>query len=160
MNWRSVAETVGAIAIVGSLIFVGLQLQQSQEIAIGSQYQERANTAIEMFSAQLENDIALALRGAQIREAFEISDRNDLIGGRSDVEIGVAWVSFQTFFTVYDNNHFQYSAGYLDYDSWMAFRQRMITVLSVPLNRAFYEDMKSGNLIRPAFVEVVETALN
>ena len=145
---------------MGSLIFVGLQLQQSQEIAIGSQYQERTNAAIEMFSAQLENDVALALRGAEIREAFRTSDRSHLIEGRTDLEIGVAWVSFQTLFTVYDNNHFQYSAGYLDYDSWMAFRQRMITVLSVPLNLAFYVDMKSRNLIRPDFVEVVESALN
>ena len=159
MSWRTIAETVGAIAIVGSLIFVGLQLQQSQEIAIGSQYQERANAAIEMFSAQLGNDIALSLRGAEIRQTLVASNQSHLIEEHSDLQIGVAWVSFQTLFTVYDNNHFQYSAGYLDHDSWMAFRQRMITILAVPLNKAFYEDMRSKNLIRPVFVEAVDAAL-
>ena len=33
-RWREVAEVVGVAAIVASLIFVGLQLQQDEEIAI------------------------------------------------------------------------------------------------------------------------------
>ena len=37
-NWRTVAEFVGILAIVGSLIFVGLQLRQEQAIAIVDTY--------------------------------------------------------------------------------------------------------------------------
>ncbi len=32
-NWRTVAELIGMIALVASLVFVGLQIQQEQEIA-------------------------------------------------------------------------------------------------------------------------------
>jgi len=34
VNWRALAEVVGIAAIVASLIFVGLQLRQSQDIAL------------------------------------------------------------------------------------------------------------------------------
>jgi hypothetical protein len=46
-NLRDIAELIGIAAIVASLIFVGLELQQARKIAIGSQYQERAALAIE-----------------------------------------------------------------------------------------------------------------
>ena len=32
-DWKSIAEFVGIVAIVASLIFVGLQLRQEQEVA-------------------------------------------------------------------------------------------------------------------------------
>jgi len=51
-NWRDLTEIVGFVAIVASLIFVGMQLMQSQEIAIASQYQERASTAVEYYSPE------------------------------------------------------------------------------------------------------------
>ena len=40
MNWKDVVEFVGIAAIVASLLFVGLQLKQSQEIAVAAQYKK------------------------------------------------------------------------------------------------------------------------
>ncbi len=37
MNWKDVAELGGAAAIVASLIFVGMEMRQSQRIAFGEQ---------------------------------------------------------------------------------------------------------------------------
>ena len=47
-SWKDVAELVGIIAIVASLIFVGLELRQSQQIAIAGQYQDRTDTYANM----------------------------------------------------------------------------------------------------------------
>jgi hypothetical protein len=58
-EWRELVELVGIAAIVASLLFVGLQLKQSQEIAIADQYQERANAANEVLLAFMESpDVA------------------------------------------------------------------------------------------------------
>ena len=38
MNWKTAAELVGISAIIGSLVFVGMQLRQEQEIAIVDTY--------------------------------------------------------------------------------------------------------------------------
>jgi hypothetical protein len=37
-NWKDVAELIGITAIVASLLFVGLQMRQEQEIAIADTY--------------------------------------------------------------------------------------------------------------------------
>lgn len=65
-NWRDLAEIIGFASIVGSLIFVGMQLRQSQEIAIASQYQERASTAVDYYSSQMQNELAITDQAEEI----------------------------------------------------------------------------------------------
>jgi hypothetical protein len=43
-NWKDVAEFVGIGAIVASLIFVGMQMRQAQEIAIADGYSELSSS--------------------------------------------------------------------------------------------------------------------
>ena len=47
-------QIIGIFAVVASLVFVGLQLKQSQEIAVAAQYHNRAALAIEINSSKLE----------------------------------------------------------------------------------------------------------
>jgi hypothetical protein len=62
-NWMQI---VGMFAIVASMIFVGLQMKQSQEIDIAAQYHERAALAIDNFNAELESwRLLLADSGSQ-----------------------------------------------------------------------------------------------
>ena len=63
MNWKDIAESVGIAAIVASLIFVGMQLRQSQEFAVADQYQDRASATIEYYVSQIQSDQALSTRG-------------------------------------------------------------------------------------------------
>ena len=59
-DWKSIAELVGIAAIVASLVFVGLQLKQSQEIAIAEQYQNRADAALEFWISMAQSDATIA----------------------------------------------------------------------------------------------------
>jgi hypothetical protein len=52
-NWKDIAELVGITAIVASLIFVGIQLQQDRRIALSdymSNWSDRADTISELIS--------------------------------------------------------------------------------------------------------------
>ena len=51
ISWKVAAEFVGIAAIVASLIFVGLQLKQSQEIAIAETYMSILSSEIEVRNA-------------------------------------------------------------------------------------------------------------
>ena len=59
-NWKDTAELIGIAAIVASLIFVGLQMKQSQDIAIAAQYQSRADTAVEWYISRMASDKMLS----------------------------------------------------------------------------------------------------
>ena len=72
-NWTSkdIAEIIGITAIVLSLVFVGLQMKQSQEIAIAETYQQEisATYAGGSLAAANAEAVAKANRGAELSEA-------------------------------------------------------------------------------------------
>jgi hypothetical protein len=69
-NWKDTAELIGIAAIVASLIFVGLQLRQDQEIAVSQIYADWDDTRIDWARLVNENDDVWirALRGDELDE--------------------------------------------------------------------------------------------
>jgi len=55
LGWKGIAEALGIAAIVASLIFVGLQMRQSQEIAIAETYMSILSSEIEVRNAVSEH---------------------------------------------------------------------------------------------------------
>ena len=54
---QDVIQFLGMIGIIGSLIFVGLQMQQTQRIAIAGQVQARAEMFVNRIMAGLEGNL-------------------------------------------------------------------------------------------------------
>ncbi len=160
-DWKSVAEIIGIGAIVASLVFVGMQIKQSQEIAISTQYQERANAAVEMFTGNMQSDISLRLTGDRLRLGIFGPESQEILQEwaleRTPQELAWQFNNFLMVFAIYDNNHFQYSAGFLDEDSWLSFDQRMKNVLTNPVNRAMFKQMSLS--FRAPFREIAENVI-
>ena len=70
LEWKDVAEFVGISAIVGSLIFVGLQIRQEQNVAVSQIYQTTMAATVEVHIAMAEHAELLA----KARNADELSD--------------------------------------------------------------------------------------
>jgi hypothetical protein len=71
ITWRELAEAIGIVSIVASLVFVGLQLRQSQQVAVAEQYQVRAISAVERLSSITQNDRYIQIASNSYREAYE-----------------------------------------------------------------------------------------
>jgi hypothetical protein len=61
-NWKSVAEFVGVIAIVASLLFVGLQIRQDQNIAIAGTY-GALTESVEIFADLVDRNADIWKKG-------------------------------------------------------------------------------------------------
>ena len=55
INWRDVADLIGVTAIVASLIFVGLQLQQDRKLGIADITSARTESAVVLTQLVAEN---------------------------------------------------------------------------------------------------------
>jgi hypothetical protein len=160
-NWRDTTEIIGFIAIVASLVFVGMQLQQSQDIAIASQYQERASTAVEFYHAQMANERSIAEKGEEIAADVDSGKASpairELIESRSPESVGMWFFRHKVFFVMLDNFHFQYHSGFMAEESWQAFTQQLRDELSSDATAAFYRDYGSNS--RASFEELCEQIL-
>jgi len=140
-NWKDTAELIGITAIVASLVFVGLQMKQSQDIAIAAQYQARADAAQNMIMSLQESGTSLVGR-KRISEMTPFE--------RYTAENVNRWAWTQS-----DNLYFQYHAGFLDEESLEGMKYRVERVFGACDRRYIWEEMR--NFLRPSFVNYVET---
>ena len=134
-------QIVGIFSVVASLIFVGLQMKQSQEIAIADQYRARAETAQNMFMSMQESGMAIS---AIQKPAGEMTPAE-----RYTIENLHRWS-----WTHYDNMYYQYVAGFLDEESWTGQKLHIERVYSMCELRQIWENMRP--YFRPSFVAYVD----
>ena len=160
-DWKSIAELVGIAAIVASLVFVGLQLKQSQEIAIADQYQNRSDAALEYYTAMTQSDETIAFYANRIVNQIELGAAAksvvSLYEEEGAAQLAVRFLVFRSNITVFDNYHFQYEKGFMTDDSWQSFRERLKGLLSQSGNAAFYRGMRVG--LRSTFRDVCDEIL-
>ena len=157
INQKNIVELVGIAAIVASLVFVGLELRQSQEIAIAAQYQERSNSATEFMYNRLESE-SESLRHAERTKSrgwptgFLSDDDKMWLESHSPLEWAEAdtWSAINLF--IFDNYHFQYQSGFLNEEAWQSIRSRFFFIAS----SLFMRDtiVNRGDRWRVSFVEL------
>ena len=106
---QDLIQFLGMIGIIGSLIFVGLQMQQTQRIAIGGQVQARAEMFVNRIMAGLEGNLdANKLFYYRDFNYDELDEEEKFIAREMHQWIGI----------MVENNFFQYQMGLFDSDYW------------------------------------------
>lgn len=147
MRWKGIAELIGVTAIVASLIFVGLELRQSRQIAIADIYQQRTSMLIDLHAARLSSEpLALAMHKALTDEQL------------SDWESGLVNTSHYLLLTYWENVHFQYEYGLMPHEQWQASQRAMGNYIrNTPGALNFWNSAKFA--MRDSFVAAVDDAI-
>ena len=105
---------VSVLSVVGSLIFVGLELRQSQQIALASQVQARTDQALMRNLTFLEGEWELGHK-------ISTTPYENLSGAEQ-------WARDQIFGwqrIMQQNNYFMYRTGLLDIEQWLVISERI-----------------------------------
>jgi len=139
-------QLVGMVAIVASLLFVGLQLKLSRDIAIAAQYQARADAVTGNVGDVLQSAPGMRVVGRNTLE--NILSSNDIPANLKAYasEQPVEELAFRSL-TAYrslkgrDNLYFQYQSGFLTEEAWHALRAEFKRELHDPRlwTRPYYE---------------------
>ncbi len=109
ISFTGVINSLGIIGIIGSLVFVGLELRQSQRIALAAQQQERAALITELIGSFSDANPPISFLNF-LDETLEASDRNKAI---AETYVYRLWM-------VYENDYLQHKLGLMDEDVWQA----------------------------------------
>ena len=141
-------QVIGLFAVVGSLIFVGLQMRQEQRIALSQAYQARADQSIAITLAALESDTALSFWGKA---------RGYVQEGYSPAEsaFGLQWAT--AMLSYWENNHYQYQEGFVSEEHWQTQLELMRFMMQRSAFQFSFEQNRS--LWRASFREVLEGIL-
>ena len=114
---QDLIQFLGMIGIIGSLIFVGLQMQQTQRIAIAGQVQARTEMFVNRIMSGLEGNLdAARLFNIDRFNYDELNEEEQLIARQM-----YSWVGYMI-----ENNYFQYQMGLMADDYWEQQERRIL----------------------------------
>ena len=144
INIQDLIQLLGMVGIIGSLIFVGLEMKQSQLIALAAQQQARVDTFT-------NNSNTLTEAGISIRQLLAMAS------GRIEVteEYEAALDNMGHFnWWVYENDFLQYSLGLMDEEIWVAKLRPLQAAYNYCSIRQIWNSRRNG--LDKRFVSLVE----
>ena len=158
---QALIQGIGLLAVVVSLIFVGLQLRQSQAIAIAAQYQARMDAASSHYAAILQSEPGLRVIGRDLKadilaDSVTPPEIKAWVESQPDEELAFRAVGAIIFLKSHDNVFFQYQEGFLSTEAWEALRAQLKAGLDDPNTwvRGVYEE--HPEVWRESYRELIE----
>jgi len=115
-------QVFGIFALVASLIFVGLEMRQSQKIAVSAAYQARADSSMTLRMASLESE---TLQSARAKEGQGMG--LDQLTPEEAVVLRDRWNAQLVYL---ENMHYQYVSGFITEEQWQSNRFELTSMLS------------------------------
>ena len=140
-------QVVGMFGVIASLLFVGLQLKQTQQIALSNTYQARSAASVEALVAAIGSPEFLSASAK-----VYAGKPNELT-----MQEVVAWEYFLgADMTLFENNHQQYEMGFLSEEHWQRSLAELKCKFELPLNRQMMENW----FYRESFNNVIDEIID
>lgn len=116
-------QVIGIFAVVASLIFVGLEMRQSQKIALSAAYQARADSSMTLRMASLESETLQTATAKIYLQGMGL----DQLTPEERVVFRSRWNAQMTYL---ENMHYQYINGFISEEHWETNRSELRSSLS------------------------------
>ena len=137
-------QLLGMVGVLGGLVFVGLEMQQSQIIAVGNQVQARADTQLAILTTPLEGDQRLLpfFSFGSIPNESDLSEEDRLLFEQlTRIRMASLQASWQ-----------QFNLGLLPEDAWRLAERRLFIIYDSCQFRDVFERTS-----QPEFLEYVRS---
>ena len=116
MKTEKIINIIGVLGVIGSLIFVGLQMQQSHVIALAAQQQSRTEVLVDIIGGFDEGDKSFVDLISGIADGSYSDDANTVRDA-----IWQIWM-------LYENDFLQNKLGLMDAEVWEARLNSALTI--------------------------------
>ena len=127
---REWLEVVGLFSVVASLVFVGLQMKQSHEIALSQASQARVAMAVDTLVSTAENSLFVSAQAKGLTGEEQSPEEKAAMG-----QYGLALLFS------YEDQYFQFRNGFFAEERWQASKEALKGLLrdasTIPVRRAY-----------------------
>jgi hypothetical protein len=152
MNWDAIgaiAETLGAIGVIASLVYLATQIRQSRDQMRAATYQQ--------MQATITDRVCWASQSPEIEEAVRLGLRDFERLSDEDAFRFNLWASAVTM--ACENSHYQYRIGMLDEDRWQNHRSAVELSFGSPGFAQWWRSNPPTPGSSPEFIALVEEIL-
>tara|TARA_A100001015_G_C14927510_1_gene687041 strand:+ start:35 stop:511 length:477 start_codon:yes stop_codon:yes gene_type:complete len=153
MNMKKISldswvQLIGMLSVVAGLVFVGLEMQQSQKIALAGQQANR----VQLFSSMMD---------ANNEQGIDQQKLQMILSGQIPMTKDYEWVvmnGLHRMWWIYENDFLQNELGLMDENIWQAKRNAMEANYNFCEGRPVFDVRK--NTLDSRLVELVESFPN
>ena len=140
-NWLQIT---GLFGVIGSLMFVGLQMRQDREIALAEMWQARTAAVVEYSASMAGNEMVMSA----------YAENADPVMGIDTTEEQAALYAIWAAMYLWENSHYQYKRGFLPEEHWT----RILVNLRTNLGNSFWRPkiLLIAPQMTPSFRAVLE----
>ncbi|MBN77602.1 MAG: hypothetical protein CMO36_05250 [Verrucomicrobiaceae bacterium] len=150
MNMKKISldswvQLIGMLSVVAGLVFVGLEMQQSQKIALAGQQANR----VQLFSSMMD---------ANNEQEIDQQKLQMILSGQIPMTEDYEWVvmnGLHRMWWIYENDFLQNELGLMDENIWQAKRNAMEANYNFCDGRSVFDIRK--NTLDSRLVELVES---
>ena len=132
-KWRFGAEITGIVALVASLIFVGLQMRQDREIALADLVESRNELFVNRWTTGMQSDAYLSAWA----KLYATHDWDT--GTLTEQEIAAAEIDALMWWTYLEVTFRQHRLGLVDDDEWASWEANVVFGDHWPVYRAVFK---------------------
>ena len=125
-------QLLGMLGVIASLVFVGLQMRQSQQIALAAQQTERMQVFTDIVNTFTESGLQY--------EALNLNGEERVSSDSFNLAINVVHQALW----VFENDFLQYSLGLMDESIWQAKSNFLLSSFSTCIGRQVFNQRKDS----------------
>ena len=137
-------QLLGMLGVIASLVFVGLQMRQSQQIALAAQQTERMQVFTDIVNTFTESGLQY--------EALNLNGEERVSSDSFNLAINVVHQALW----VFENDFLQYSLGLMDESIWQAKSNFLLSSFSTCIGRQVFNQRKDS--LDTRIVELIDAA--
>jgi hypothetical protein len=141
-------QVVGTFGVIASLVFVGLEMRQTREIAISQIYHSRADAERSNYTEAISSQ-------AYLSGIAKLSSGS--VGTLTPEEDAAVIHFFMAQLSTWENDHFQYQNGFLSEEHWNMTKQHMTCSFGLLYYRNLL-DMQFRESFDAVIRQIAETA--
>lgn len=154
-----IAQTVGVAAVLVSLVFVGIQLQQNSALLEANTRSIKAQAGFEATHSWATSNEEAAMAPEEIIQLnIRTQDPNARLSDFSQVEQFRLLLSRRALFQKLEGQYFLYKYGSLDAVLWETRRDWAAGAIKIPFWAQWWEYEKTQKVWSPEFIAAIEKA--
>jgi hypothetical protein len=153
-GWAAIAEIIGAIAVVITLIYLAVQIRHSKE-SLDANTKAIRGQAISDITRNVHDQMQMLSQGHDVASAFQKFATEEELDSRDAFLIDTILTAV---FVARQNEFFQWRQGLLDDDVFQSLHHVIHTCLG-PENGKHWWENEGKRMFTPAFVDFVENLL-
>lgn len=133
IRYDVIAQLLGILGVIASLLFVGFEIKQSRDIAIADIYQQRSSMALDIALSKYSPEQVANVMSTVRDDRLKMTQQDVLV--LSDI--------LEASFIYYENVHFQYQLGMIGEEEWAASKRLISRGFELaPCSRVWWRQTK------------------